>query len=100
MKMYRIRRSALTALAGASLACGAIGGVTMALASTAQSAAVRYKVVQKTFSVSPGRAKVVDVKCPVGMKPAGGGAHYGINGWPGSGNGSLIGISESGLDVS
>jgi hypothetical protein len=43
-----------------------------------------YEVVTKVVSVPMGTQKIASVKCPIGMKPTGGGAHYGSGAFAGA----------------
>ena len=86
-------------LVAGSLACGTVAGFALASGAAAQGSTVRYRVITKTFAVNPGFSKVVDVKCPSGLVPVGGGAHVGngsfIAGWP-----TEAGVLASDIDLS
>lgn len=87
-------------LAAAALTGSTVGVLMAAVgASSASGTIPHYKVVEKTFIVATGHQKTIDIKCPAGMSPVGGGAHYGSHGFPG-GNASAQYIAESDLDVS
>lgn len=55
------------------------------------------KVVTKEVLVAAGAQKIASVKCPAGMKPSGGGAHYGSGGFAGA-NADFAYVADS--DVS
>ena len=65
-------------------------------ASAAPSAAVHYKVVQKHFTVGSGQQKLETVTCPRGLKPVGGGGHFGSPGFIVA-NPAIVGIDESAI---
>ena len=56
-----------------------------------------YNVVTQYFTVNTGTQRLVDVQCPAGQVPVGGGAHYG-NAFPGLGNAQWAYVSESSID--
>jgi hypothetical protein len=86
-------------LVAGSLACGTVAGAALASAA-AQGSVVRYRVITKTFTVGQNQpSKLVDMKCPRGMQPVGGGAHYGQGSWLG-GNPNGQGVTESSVDLS
>ena len=58
-----------------------------------------YNVVTEYFTVNTGTQQLVDVHCPTGEVPVGGGAHYG-NAFPGLGNAQWAYVSESSIDES
>jgi hypothetical protein len=95
-----MRRRIIGAAAAASIAFAAgIGGLTVGIASAAQSSPVTYKVVEKDFVVQSGATKVVTISCPAGLKPVGGGAHYGVNEFPAVAP-SAVSIADSDLSLS
>jgi hypothetical protein len=94
-----MRRRTLTTVIAGALACGLLGGMTMGIASAAQSSTVHYKVVQKAFSVNPGDTDLVTVNCPRGLSPVGGGGHYGDGEFPDA-YAQFTGISESDVSFS
>lgn len=88
-------------LAAGSVALGTVAGIA-GVAFTGSSAlgtVVHYKVVERTFTVGSGHERVIDIKCPRGYLPVGGGAHFGSGGWPGATSG-FNGVLESDLDLS
>jgi hypothetical protein len=58
-----------------------------------------YNVVTQYVTVNTGTQQLVDVHCPSGQVPVGGGAHYG-NAFPGLGNAQWAYVSESSIDES
>jgi hypothetical protein len=58
-----------------------------------------YNVVTQYVTVNTGTQRLVDVQCPSGQVPVGGGAHYG-NAFPGLGNAQWAYVSESSIDES
>jgi hypothetical protein len=87
-------------IAAATLTGSTVGFLAVGLSATSASGTIpHYKVVERTFIVTTGHQKSIDIACPAGMKPVGGGAHYGTHGWPG-GNASAQYIAESDLDIS
>ena len=77
------------------------GFVTLALgAQEATGTAVHYKIIERVFAVASGHHVTLDLKCPAGMVPTGGGAHYGAGAFQGYANALYSYISESDLDFS
>ena len=93
-----MKRRAMALFAAGTAVCGLVVGTTVSVASAAPAAVVHYKVVEKKFTVLSGATKTVTVKCPTGMRPVGGGAHYGQNSVPGA-NPAFVGISESDISL-
>jgi len=58
-----------------------------------------YNVVTEYVTVNTGTQQLVDVHCPSGQVPVGGGAHSG-NAFPGLGNAQWAYVSESSIDES
>jgi hypothetical protein len=58
-----------------------------------------YNVVTQYVTVNTGTQQLMDVQCPSGQVPVGGGAHYG-NAFPGLGNAQWAYVSESSIDES
>ena len=56
-------------------------------------------MVTQYVTVNTGTQQLVDVHCPSGQVPVGGGAHYG-NAFPGLGNAQWAYVSESSIDES
>jgi len=94
-----MRRKVLMTVVAGSIACGALGGMTMGIASAAQSAVVHYKVIEKHFDVPSGASRLETVTCPTGLDPVGGGAHYGVNEWPALSQPAFAGIAQSDLSL-
>jgi hypothetical protein len=88
-------------LVAGSLACGTVVGFALASGTAAQGSIVRYKVITKSFSVPANQtSQLQDVKCPRGMVPVGGGAHFGSpSNWTG-GSLTVAGVTESDIDSS
>ncbi len=86
-------------LVAGSLACGTVAGFALASGAAAQGSAVGYRVITKTFIVSSGATKVVDVKCPSGLVPVGGGAHVGVGGFVAP-QPAAAGVNGSDIDMS
>jgi len=89
----------MTSLAAGSMVLGAIGGVAIATASGASGTVRHYKIIERTFLVDTSHIKVVDVKCPTGYVPVGGGGHVGAGAW-GADLPTQAGISASDADLS
>jgi hypothetical protein len=82
------------------MAAGLVGGMTMGIASAAQSSPVHYKVIEKTFVVASGATVARTLTCPHGMSPVGGGAHYGAGEFAETSQDTAgDGISESDLSL-
>ena len=93
MSMTRIKIGAL--LGVATLVGFAAGGLSLG----AGGATPHYLVVEKTYIVPSNSTRIANVICPKGMVPVGGGAHFGVNGFPG-GNATFAYVAESDINLS
>jgi len=78
-KRRALRGAAMAAVLGAGVAVGVLVGA--ATTTVASGAPVAYKVVTKDVTVGSGSSRVVDLTCPKGLVPTGGGAHYQTGGF-------------------
>jgi hypothetical protein len=85
-------------LAATSAAVGTIVGLTIANSPAALGTVKHYKTVERTFLVRSNHVRVVDLKCPSGYVPVGGGGHVGSGAWVAE-QPALAGISASDLDL-
>jgi len=92
----RLRAGSLIA---SGLLLGGIIGLTAGSAAQASGTATSYKVIQTSFSLATGNSRTIDLKCPAGLYPVGGGAHVGHGTWIAEGVTKGY-VSESDIDPS
>ena len=85
-------------LGAASIAIGTMAGITMAGSSAAVGAIRHYRVIERSFVVDTGQTKVLNVRCPSGYAPVGGGGHVGSGEWSTT-SPVFAGISGSDIDL-
>jgi hypothetical protein len=86
------------------IAAGVLGGATLAggllmVGGTAVGSTVAYRMIQKDVTLAGGQTRNVDIPCPKGLNPVGGGAHYGTGEW-GDVNPPYSQILSSDVDLS
>jgi hypothetical protein len=96
MSRARIRSAIVGAVAGAAL----VGAPMLILGSgAAGGSSAQYKVIEKDVVVNTGQTLMVNVKCPMGYEPIGGGGHYGTNSFPGGVTSGGEYVAESDINV-
>lgn len=87
------------AVFGAALAVSFAGGaLVMGSTQPGGAASAEYKVVTKHVTVPIFQLERINVVCPAGMVPVGGGAHLGIGTWPRSDENDGY-VAESSIDL-
>jgi hypothetical protein len=86
------------AVVGVACAAFFVGGAIVAAGGpSGGSPPVSYKVVTKDVVVPTAQIERINVTCPAGMVPTGGGGHFGVGSWPRSSTATAY-VSESSID--